>query len=126
LSAPPVGSSNFKSEMSNPLAHVLNPPGLLVLADRLYGRRPEAFAASVVGSSFDVSDKLSPPVQEGVTELVRQVADLVRFGGRAKSKSGNRTNGRNGALGTKPECPLNSIDTHAGYVAIPDLGRERK
>jgi len=95
---------------ASPIAHHLDPSGLLSFADRVYGSRPEAFISSVVGDSFDVSDKLSAPVQEGMMELVRRVAALVRSEPGAGHKSGSRVTPPGGTTKTKSERPVESIN----------------
>lgn len=91
------------SAASSPFGHHLDPSDLLGIARRLYGSRPEAFAASVVGKSFGYSEELSSPVRAALPELVGRVVELV-------NGSGEDTESR----GTKPECSLESTVAMSG------------
>ncbi len=65
---------------SSAFSHHFGPPALLDYAQKLYGRRPEAFAVSVVGESFGYGEELSPSVRASIAGLLQQVEDLVGGG----------------------------------------------
>jgi len=58
-------------------SHTLCPGQILALTERLYGKRPLAFAVSVAGESFDHGDALSETLRNALPVLVRTVKDLV-------------------------------------------------
>jgi hydrogenase maturation protease len=58
---------------ASPFTHHLTPAACLVLAQALYGRKPEAVLVSVQGYQFDFSQSLSKRTEE----LVLQAADLI-------------------------------------------------
>ncbi len=58
---------------SNPLAHSLRPEGLLVYAEALYGRAPQAAIVSIAGERFGMGEELSPAVRHAVRWGVRAV-----------------------------------------------------
>jgi hydrogenase maturation protease len=62
---------------SSAFSHHFGPPALLEYAQKLYGRRPEAFAVSVIGESFGYGEELSPSVRASIARLVHQVEALV-------------------------------------------------
>jgi len=62
---------------SSAFSHHFDPPALLEYAQKLYGRRPEAFAVSVIGESFGYGEELSPSVRASLTRLVQQVEALA-------------------------------------------------
>jgi hydrogenase maturation protease len=63
---------------SNPLAHSLTPQGLLLYAEALYGRAPEAAVVTVAGERFGVGDELSPRVRRALPRAVRAVVRQAR------------------------------------------------
>jgi hydrogenase maturation protease len=63
-------------------SHHFGPPALLEYAQKLYGRRPEAFAVSVIGESFGYGEELSPSVRASLAGLVEQVEALAVDGRR--------------------------------------------
>jgi hydrogenase maturation protease len=58
-------------------SHHLHPATLVALAQRLYGRAPEAWIITVTGESFADNDQLSASVQSALAELTRQVESLA-------------------------------------------------
>ena len=58
-------------------SHHLDPSTLVALAQRLYGRAPEAWILTVAGESFADTDQLSASVQSSLAELTRQVESLA-------------------------------------------------
>jgi len=62
------------------LSHHLDPPALLDFAGGLYGRRPEAFAASVGVESLGYGEELSGSVRASLDFLLRRVVELVSGG----------------------------------------------
>ena len=62
----------------DPLAHSLRPEGLLLYAEKLYGRAPRAVVLSIVGERFGMGEDLSPPVRRAIPRAVRSVVRLAR------------------------------------------------
>jgi hydrogenase maturation protease len=60
------------------LDHHLDPPALLALSARLYGRAPAAFLVRVGAGSFELGAELSAPVRAALPAVVATVAGLVR------------------------------------------------
>ena len=58
---------------SSAFSHELDPEELTGMAERLYGRCPEAYLFSVGGRSFEFGEELSSEVQAALPALVRQV-----------------------------------------------------
>jgi hydrogenase maturation protease len=63
---------------TNPLAHSLSPQGLLLYAEALYGRAPDAAVVTVAGERFGVGESLSPSVRRAVKWAVRTVVRQAR------------------------------------------------
>jgi hydrogenase maturation protease len=63
--------------LSQALNHHFDLPHLLELAERLYGRRPPAFAVSIGGESWGFSESLSPAVEAAMPALISRVMELV-------------------------------------------------
>jgi len=57
--------------------HLLDPPALLGYAERLYGKRPEAFTASVAAESFGYGEGLSRTVRASLAILLQKVVQLA-------------------------------------------------
>jgi len=57
--------------------HELQPSTLLSCCLGLYGVCPETFLVSIVGSSFDFSDKLSDALTRSMPQLVRFVREFI-------------------------------------------------
>lgn len=68
-----------RPEESSPAAfgHHLTPETLIALTLALYGRRPEAFAVSVTGASFDFGETLSAAVDALLPRLMEEVKNLL-------------------------------------------------
>jgi hydrogenase maturation protease len=58
---------------SNPLAHSLSPPALLLFAQQLYGRAPRAVVLSIAGERFGLGESLSPVVRRALPRAIRAV-----------------------------------------------------
>jgi hydrogenase maturation protease len=56
--------------------HQMDPPGLLAMAERLYGACPKAVLFSVAGSSFGYGEGLSPEVQSAMPELLARIRKI--------------------------------------------------
>jgi|YelNatPaOPRAMG01_1025707.scaffolds.fasta_scaffold20138_2 hydrogenase maturation protease len=54
-------------------SHQLTPEVLLALAERLYGRSPEAYLYSIGAASFEYGETLSEPVRAALPALVDQI-----------------------------------------------------
>ncbi len=57
----------------NPLAHSLSPQALLLYAEGLYGRAPQAVVVSIAGERFEMGEGLSPAVQRAIPRAIRTV-----------------------------------------------------
>jgi hydrogenase maturation protease len=63
---------------ANPLAHSVSPQTLLLYAESLYGRAPQAAVVSVTGERFGMGEGLSAAVRRSVPRAVRAVVRLAR------------------------------------------------
>lgn len=54
-------------------SHQLSPPALLGMAERLYGRRPEARLFTVGARSFEFGERLSPEVESALPSLLEEI-----------------------------------------------------
>ena len=66
-------------------SHRLDPPALLGYAERLYGKRPEAFAASVAAESFGYGEELSDTARTSLAILLPRLVQLARGGDGAEA-----------------------------------------
>jgi hydrogenase maturation protease len=57
--------------------HDFAPAALLALARQLYGRVPEAYALTLCGDSFDLSDQLSAAVAAAMPRFVETIRELA-------------------------------------------------
>jgi hydrogenase maturation protease len=69
--APKSGPSSF--------AHHLDPALLLAAAMELYGTAPPAQLLTIVGSSFELGDRFSPPVVKRLPEFIAEVHAVVEL-----------------------------------------------
>lgn len=61
------------------LTHHLNPASLLLIALGLYGKIPSrASAVTIGGSSFELSEDLTPAVRDAIPAAVRAVIEALR------------------------------------------------
>ena len=63
---------------SNPLAHSVSPQTLLLYAETLFGRAPEAVVVSVAGERFGMGEGLSPVVRRSVPRAIRAILRQAR------------------------------------------------
>jgi hydrogenase maturation protease len=63
---------------SNPLAHLLSPEALLLCAQQLYGRAPQAAVLSIAGERFGMGADLSPVVRRALPRAIRTVIRQAR------------------------------------------------
>jgi hydrogenase maturation protease len=63
---------------TSPLGHALSPQALLLLAEALYGRSPQAVVVSIAGQRFGMGDSLSPAVRRSLKWAVRAVVRQAR------------------------------------------------
>jgi hydrogenase maturation protease len=63
---------------SNPLAHSLSPQALLLFAEQLYGRAPQAVVLSIAGERFGMGEELSPVVRRALPRAIRAVVRRAR------------------------------------------------
>lgn len=64
-----VSGADEWQDSADGIGHSLNASGLLQLTGALYGRQPQAWLCTVEGASFDLSEQLSPQVQDALTGL---------------------------------------------------------
>jgi hydrogenase maturation protease len=57
----------------NPLAHSLTPQTLLLYAEGLYGRTPQAVVVTIAGERFGMGEGLSPVVRRAIPRAIRTV-----------------------------------------------------
>jgi hydrogenase maturation protease len=58
---------------SSPLATSLSPQALLLYAEQLHGRAPEAVVLSIAGERFGTGESLSPVVRRAIPRAIRAV-----------------------------------------------------
>ncbi|CAN5342057.1 hydrogenase [soil metagenome] len=63
--------------LSESLGHHVNPQGLLVLADELFGRHADAYAFTVGGEWWGYSECLSPKVESAVPVVIDRLMNLI-------------------------------------------------
>jgi hydrogenase maturation protease len=63
---------------SNPLAHSVSPQTLLLYAESLYGRAPEAVVVSITGERFGMGEGLSDTVRKAVPRAIRAIVRQAR------------------------------------------------
>ncbi len=59
------------------ITHGFDAGGLLALTEMLYSRRPEAVLFTVTAAGFELTESLSPAVEESLPDLLQQVKDWV-------------------------------------------------
>jgi hydrogenase maturation protease len=64
-------------------SHHISPACVVALGDRLFGRRPQAFYATVAAECFDPGEVISDVVAEALPELIDRIKLLVQNSGRA-------------------------------------------
>jgi hydrogenase maturation protease len=57
--------------------HAVSPEMILRLGIHLYGAKPRAFSATIVGANFEHGESLSPAVRDAIPLLVSRIAELV-------------------------------------------------
>ncbi len=62
----------------NPLTEALTPQGLLLYAEGLYGRAPQATLITIEGERFGAGDHLSPVVRRAAPWAIRAVVRQAR------------------------------------------------
>ena len=68
------------------MGHTCDPRWLLALAEALYGRRPEAWLATIPAADFGLGGRLSPTARAGVAVALRQINRLASGGNHADNK----------------------------------------
>lgn len=73
--------------LSSPFHHQYSPAALLAVAAQLYGARPRAFIASLVGEDFSPGESLSPEIERALPGFVAHIEKLILelIGARPKS-----------------------------------------
>jgi hydrogenase maturation protease len=62
----------------NTLAHSLSPEALLLYAEQLYGRAPQAIVLTIAGERFGLGEALSPAARRALPRAIRAVARQAR------------------------------------------------
>lgn len=60
-----------------PHTHLVDPAGLVNLAELVYGRRPEAVLVTIGGKVFGLTERLSPPARAAVLPAAERICALV-------------------------------------------------
>jgi hydrogenase maturation protease len=58
-------------------SHEMTPQKIVALCHQLYSVRPQAFAVSLIGQSFDFGESLSPAASQALPQFVAAVHELV-------------------------------------------------
>ncbi len=61
----------------DPFTHGLTPEALMVWAGTLYGSVPRAYLVSIGACSFELDERLSPAVAQGLPEMVACVRSII-------------------------------------------------
>jgi hydrogenase maturation protease len=64
--------------LSRSFSHELSAPGILNLANQLYGKCPDGFLVSICGEDFEHGEALSPRVAAELPLLVSLIEELAR------------------------------------------------
>lgn len=73
-----IVAAPIKPEFQSSLfTHDFSPGGILSVAQKLYGKCPEAFAISLCGVCFDHGEQLSAIVTENLPRLTAQVVEFI-------------------------------------------------
>jgi len=68
----------FPSDMERgSFTHHFDPALLLSYAEKLYGKKPEAYLATVAGRSFDHEEKLSPETAAAMPALLEKIGGII-------------------------------------------------
>lgn len=73
-----ISESDPQRDLSSPFHHQYEPLSLVTLAAQLYGARPRAFVASLVGQDFSPGEHLSPAIERVLPDFVAAIEKLVR------------------------------------------------
>jgi hydrogenase maturation protease len=78
-------SADFnEASQASRFCHALPPSAILGLSERLYGSRPRAYCATIIGESFEHGESLSPLVTAALPSLVARIEELVSVLSKAK------------------------------------------
>ena len=72
-----MAAPGFGRDSISPFHHQYSPPSLLALAAQLYGARPRAYIASLVGKDFGPGERLSPGVENAMPEFLARIEKLI-------------------------------------------------
>ena len=72
---------------ANPLAHSLSPQALLLYAEQLYGRAPQAVVLSIAGERFGMGEALSPAVRRAIPRAVRAIVRQAKAWAAAETEA---------------------------------------
>lgn len=78
------GDSN-EAPVASRFCHALPPAAILGLSERLYGSRPRAYSATIIGESFEHGESLSAAVTSALPSLVARIEELVQRTNTAKA-----------------------------------------
>lgn len=67
-----------RRDLRSPFHHQYSPISLLALAAQVYGTKPRAFIASLIGQDFSPGEHLSPAIERALPDFVEAIDRLVR------------------------------------------------
>ena len=74
-----ITSESVKAQpLKSTFSHEFSPATILSLAEKLYGKRPEASLISVCGENFDHSETLSPKIKASLPRLMELIRELIK------------------------------------------------
>lgn len=72
-----ISEPESRRDLSSPFHHQYSPGSLLTLVAQLYGAKPRAFIASLVGQDFSPCEHLSPAVEHALPQFVARIENLI-------------------------------------------------
>jgi hydrogenase maturation protease len=72
-----IGDPDLGQNLSSPFHHQYSTVSLVALAAQLYGARPRAFIASLVGQDFSPGERLSSGVERALPEFLARIEKLI-------------------------------------------------
>ena len=85
LSRPVDGSIPLSS-----FGHAISPQTILRVGAQLYGAKPTAFSATIVGANFEHGESLSATAKDAIPILVSQIVDLIGTNLKAKPEQNRK------------------------------------
>lgn len=60
-----------------PINHFSKPETILSMAKELYGKVPKAYIASITGVTFELSESLSPTIEQSLPNLIDRIQTII-------------------------------------------------